>query len=163
MKVQLIANMSANGQLLLKSHAASLQSLPQEVAGMGFMKAVQSGNIILGRATYEMSVPIIRQSFPMLDVVVLTSQKIEGVHAVATAREAVAYLEAKGYETATVVGGTMTYNAFLSEGLADDIYMNLIPLFISDGGIIGPASGIVQYQLAECDTNGDIIQLHYTR
>ncbi|CCZ59020.1 hypothetical protein [Hungatella hathewayi] len=40
MKVELIANLSANGQLILAEQSVVYQA-PQEIAGMGFAKAME--------------------------------------------------------------------------------------------------------------------------
>lgn len=56
MKVELIANVSINGQLIL-AEQSSVYRAPQEISGMGFTRAMQAGNLIMGRATYEMFAP----------------------------------------------------------------------------------------------------------
>lgn len=160
MKVELIANLSANGQLILAEQSAVYQA-PQEIAGMGFAKAMECGNIVMGRTTYEMFMQVMQDILANLDVVVLSSRDIEDVKTVKTAEEVINYLETKGYEKVCVVGGTKTYNAFLETGLADELYFNLFPVVISSGGTL--EGKVSEYLLAEMKANRDIVMLHYKK
>ncbi len=160
MKVELIANVSINGQLILAEQSSVYQA-PQEISGMGFTRAMQAGNLIMGRATYEMFAPMIKDITNALAVVVLTAKTIEGVKCVRSAQEAIEYLEGKGYETACVVGGTKTYNAFMESGLADDLYFNLFPVLISGGGVL--QGKIAEYKLKESSVNEGVVCLHYEK
>ena len=40
-------------------------------------------------------------------------------------------------EEIVVGGGVQTYNAFLDKDLVTDIYINVTPMVIGDGGVIG--------------------------
>ncbi len=160
MKVELIANLSANGQLVLAEQSAVYQA-PQEIAGLGFAKAMECGNIVMGRTTYEMFMQLMKDVLSNLDVVVLSSRDIEDIKTVKTAEEAINYLETKGYEKVCVVGGTKTYNAFLETGLADELYFNLFPVVINGGGTL--EGKITEYLLAEVKSSGDIAILHYNK
>lgn len=47
MKVQLAANLAANGQLILAEQSAAYEA-PAEISGMGTIKAMECGNVIMG-------------------------------------------------------------------------------------------------------------------
>lgn len=132
---------------------------------MAMAKAAASGNIIMGRATYQMFAPMIAQTMPNLDVVVLSGSMQEGkVKCVKTPDEALEYLAAKGYKTATIAGGTRCFNAFLTEDLVDDVYMNLLPIAVHDGGRLQPEKEVINhYQLKESNTKDGVVMLHYAK
>ncbi len=163
MRTELIVNMSMNGEVVLASQAGTYEA-PQEISGMVFARAMQSGNIILGRTSYEMFAPMIIQMFPTLQVVVLTSKNLENVETATTAKDAIEILETKGFDTVTVAGGVQTYNAFITENAVDDIYMNLFPVMIHQGGTMEPLKDLtIGYELKECNTKDNIVSLHYTK
>ena len=164
MKVQLIANLSANGELILAAQSDAYQA-PQEVAGMGFAKALECGNIIMGRTTYQMFAPMMKDVLKNLEVVVISSEDVDAdVYTAKNAEDAVSYLEKKGFEKACVDGGTMTYNLFLESGLADELFFNLFPVVINGGGSMETAQGkVLEYRLAEAKSHGDIAMLHYIK
>lgn len=164
MKVQLIANLAANGELVLAQHTNSY-NVPAEVSGMGMTTAMECGNVVMGSVTYQMFAPVMKDLLAHLKVVVLSSGDAgEGVYSARTAEDAVRYLEREGFEKACVMGGTKTYNAFLEAGLADDLYFNLLPVVIGGGGTLETAPDKTwNYQLVEANKQGDIMMLHYSK
>lgn len=164
MKVQLVANLSANGELILADQSGAYQAL-QEVAGMGIAKALECGNIIMGRTTYQMFTPMLKDVFANLEVVVIASEDIDGnVYTAKNAEDAVRYLESKGFEKVCVDGGAVTYNAFLESGLADELFFNFFPIIINGGGTLETAQGkVLQYKLAEAKSLGDVAMLHFIK
>ena len=164
MRVQLVANLAANGELVLVKHANSYEA-PAEVSEMGMAIAMESGNIIMGAVTYQMFALIMNDVFANLEVVVLSSKDAgDGVYSAKTAEEAVQYLESKGFEKACVLGGTKTYNAFLEAGLADDLFFNLFPVVIGGGGALETMPGkTLEYKLVEAKNHGDIAMLHFSK
>lgn len=164
MKVQFVANLAANGELVLAEHSDSYEA-PAEVSGMGISIAMESGNVIMGAVTYQMFAPIMKEVFANLEVVVLSSKDIgNGVYSAKTAEEAVRYLESRGFEKACVLGGTKTYNAFLEAGLADDLFFNLFPVVIGGGGVLETMPGKTQnYKLIEAKNYEDIAMLHFSK
>ena len=134
MKVQLIANLSANGELILAAQSDAYQA-PQEVAGMGFAKALECGNIIMGRTTYQMFAPMMKDVLKNLEVVVISSEDMDSD--VYTSKNA---------------------------GLADELFFNLFPVVINGGGSMETAQGkVLEYRLAEAKSHGDIAMLHYIK
>ncbi|MCD7920629.1 MAG: hypothetical protein LUG45_11310 [Clostridiales bacterium] len=164
MKVQLVANLSANGQLILAAQANAYQA-PQEISGMGFAKAIECGNVILGLTTYQMFAAMMKDVLDTLEVVVMNPEDIDAdVYTAKSAEDAVAYLEGKGFANACVVGGTMTFNSFLGAGLADDLYFNLFPVVIHGGGVLETeADKAFEYTLADAKPFGDVATLHFVK
>ncbi len=164
MKVQLVANLAANGELILLAQSNAYQA-PDEIAGMGFGTAMQCKNVIMGLTTYQIFSPIMKEVFDALDVVVLNPEDVEeDVYTAKTPEDAVKYLEGKGYDTACVVGGAMTFNSFFTAGLADELFFNLFPVVIGGGGTLESLSGeVLNYTLADVKKNGDVAMLHYIK
>lgn len=73
------------------------------------------------------------------EIVVLSNnhEARSGHKTVHTPEEAVEYLRGKGMEEIIVGGGVQTYNVFLDKDLVTDIYFNVTPMVIGDGGTIG--------------------------
>ncbi len=163
MKVELVVNMSMNGEVVLAAQAGAYEA-PQEISGMVFGKAMQSGNIILGLTSYQMFAPMISQMFPNLQVIVMNETMVDGVDTAASVKEAISLLKEKGFDTATIAGGVWTYNSFLTEDVVDDLYINLFPVAIHNGGTLQPQKDmVINYTLKDCSSYGNIVSLHYTK
>lgn len=164
MKVQLVANLAANGELILAAQSNAYEA-PAEIAGMGFAKAMECGNIVMGLTSYQMFADVMKDVLANLDVVVLNPEDVEGdVYTAKNAQDAVDYLSGKGFDKACVVGGTMTFNSFLADGLADELFFNLFPVVINGGGVLETApSNVVEYTLADAKANGDVAMLHFLK
>ncbi|MCD8151770.1 MAG: dihydrofolate reductase family protein [Clostridiales bacterium] len=164
MKVELVANLAANGELILLAQANAYEA-PEEISGMGHIKALECGNVVMGLTTYQLFAQPLKDILAQLEVVVLNPEEVEGdVYTAKSAMEAAAYLSGKGFETACVIGGAMTFNSFLEAGLADDLYFNLFPVVIGGGGVLETVSGnVLDYKLVDAKANGDVAMLHFTR
>lgn len=164
MKVQLVANLSANGQLILAAQSNAYQA-PQEISGMGFAKAIECGNVIIGLTTYQMFASMMKNVLDTLEVVVMNTEDVDAnVYTAKSAEDAVAYLEGKGFAKACVVGGTMTFNSFLGAGLADELFFNLFPVVINGGGVLETVEGkTFEYTLADAKPFGDVATLHFVK
>ena len=125
MKVTLIASVSANGKVLLANNPN--HQIAPEVMGFLVQKAIESGNIVFGYSTYTMFIVVLSNNH----------EARSGHKTVHTPEEAVEYLRGKGMEEIVVGGGVQTYNAFLDKDLVTDIYFNVTPMVIGDGGVIG--------------------------
>lgn len=119
----------------------------------------------MGRTTYQMFTPMLKDVFANLEVVVIASEDIDGnVYTAKNAEDAVRYLESKGFEKVCVDGGAVTYNAFLESGLADELFFNFFPIIINGGGTLETAQGkVLQYKLAEAKSLGDVAMLHFIK
>lgn len=124
--------------------------------------ALEAGNIVMGRRTYEIFND--GEIFKGLDVVVVsTSGSFKEAHTVASPKEALNYLNLKGYNTAFIIGGIALANAFLTERLIDEMFINIEP-YMEEGFKLEPGKSKFQnlkllgYQ--EIEKSG-IVQLHY--
>lgn len=167
MKGILIANVSANGKVLLAEN--SNHQAPQEAIGFFMQKAIQTGNLVLGRKTFEQILqhPAAKQAFSDVEIVLLstTNKKVEEYQVVGTPEQAIKYLEEKGFSEITVGGGTQTYNAFLQKDLITEIYFNIIPVITGNGGVIGTNEDLfAKFKLSEHKLlTDDIVQLHLSK
>ncbi|HEY1646175.1 MAG TPA: dihydrofolate reductase family protein [Candidatus Saccharimonadales bacterium] len=95
------------------------------------------GNIIMGRKTYDImfedkSIEGIKNA----TIVVLSSSKtgdVAGIHYEASAENALAYLDNKGFDTALLSGGASTNTAFMNAGLVDEVWLDVEPTLIGKG------------------------------
>ena len=167
MKITLVANLSANGQLLLAGNPNYEPAM--EALGFSIGKAVEAGNIVIGKSTFNEMQQFpggVAQIFPGVEVVILSGSKDtpEGYKVAATPAEAVEYLKEKGFGNIMVGGGTQTYNVFLEMGLVTDIYFDYIPIIIGDGGIMGTGDLFLKFKLVEHKLlTDDIAQIHLTK
>jgi dihydrofolate reductase len=164
MNIKLVANLSANGELILAEHSTAYQA-PQEVASMAFAKAIECGNIIMGKTTYDMFSTIAAEILSNLEVVIMNNEDVNSnVFTAKSAADAICYLESKGFNEACVAGGTMTFNTFLESGLADELFFNHFPIIINGGGCLETSVGkTLEYKLADVKACDDIASLHYVR
>lgn len=164
MNIKLVANLSANGELILAEHSNAYQA-PQEIASMAFIKAFECGNIIMGKTTYDMFSTIAAEILANLEVVVISNEDVSSnVFSAKSAADAIGYLESKGFKEACVAGGTKTFNTFFEAGLADELFFNLFPIVINGGGCLETAIGkTLEYKLTDVKACGDIASLHYIR
>jgi dihydrofolate reductase len=168
MKLILVADISANGKLLL----ADNPNHPVPKAGVDFyiQKVFQAGNLIIGRKTledFQQHFGGIQQLFPGIEVVVLskTSNNADGCKVVDSPESALNYLQEKGFNEIVVGGGVQIYNMFLNSGMLTDIYFNYVPVIVGDGGILGEATGLVtNFEQTEHKLlDGGIVQIHFSK
>ncbi|MHC0441713.1 dihydrofolate reductase family protein [Flavobacterium sp. 3-210] len=167
MKVNVIANISINGQVLLAGKPD--HQVPEQALGYFIQYINEVKSVVLGSATYDVleSFPGgAKGVFPGVEIVILSGQKHNNIqHKVAvTPQEALNYLSSKGFTETVLGGGAKTYNAFLNSGLVTDIYFNFIPITIGDGGVIGNQdSDTRKFKLVENKMlTSEILQVHYS-
>ncbi|SHL13956.1 Dihydrofolate reductase [Chitinophaga jiangningensis] len=168
MTITLVANISANGKVLLsenKHHHA-----PQEASASFIQVAMEAGNLILGRKTLEFieQLPEAARGFLSdLEIVLLsgTVQHAGAYKVVNSPQEAISYLQAKGFNTIAIGGGTKTYNAFLNANLVTDIYFNIIPVITGNGGELGTNANLEStFKLKAHKLLSDqIVQIHLVK
>lgn len=163
MKTILWAALTANGNYAQSSpeHPPKKEALDDFGAYAG-----KTGNFIVGRRTFEgFQASGANAAFAGTDIVVVSEKNLDipGATRVGTPREALNYLEQKGYETALLVGGETLHNAFLAEGLVDELVFNITPTLESKGLNLLLQDG--QYKEVRLlnfkDIGGGIVQLHY--
>ena len=76
--------------------------------------------------------------------------------------EALSLLKQKRFDTALVGGGVQLVSAFLSQGLVDEIYLNIYPL-VSKGRTFAISENLeTSLELISADKlTNEIVQLHY--
>jgi dihydrofolate reductase len=165
MKLILIADISANGKLLLTDNP----NHPVPKAGVDFymQKVAQAGNLIIGSKTLETFQEHfggIQQLFPGIEVVVLSrsSNETNGWKVVHSPEEAINYLQEKGFEEIVVGGGVQVYNIFLNRDMLTDIYFNYVPVIVGDGGNLGTATDLLtRFEMMEHKLLDEgIVQIH---
>ncbi|WP_162618616.1 dihydrofolate reductase family protein [Pedobacter yulinensis] len=168
MKIILGANISANGKVLLGENPD--HHAPDQATNSLMQMALQAGNLVIGRKTYDFIAQFpggIKQMLPGAEVVIISSQPDypADVPVIGSAKKAISYLAEKGFQDVAVGGGTEIYNLFLDQELVTDIYFNLIPVITGDGGVLGTASQVAtRFHLAGSRVLDEgIVQLHLTR
>lgn len=166
MKVILIVTVSANGRVLLATNPN--HQVPQEVLGFFVQKGMEAGNLVLGYTTYNLFANILKGPFEGKEMVVLSKKHSvqEGYTTVASPKEAIRYLEEKDIQEAVVAGGVEIYKAFLEEDLVTDVYLNVAPMVVGDGSILGPLNDdlFIKFGKLSCEPVCDnIIRLHLSK
>jgi len=168
MTVTLVANISANGKVLLAENPH--HQVSQEAIRIFGEVANRAGNLVVGKHTFE----FFRQfpggakgAFPGTDVVVLstTEAETEEYKVVKSPEDAITYLAGKGFRELAVGGGTRAYNAFLNQNLVTDLRFNMIPILTGSGGVLVTDQQLdVKFNLVEQKLLTDgIVQFHLTR
>jgi dihydrofolate reductase len=168
MKITVIANISANGKVLLAEN--SNHQVPQEAMGIFMQIANQAGNLVIGKKTFEIFKQFpggANSIFPNVEIVVLSTSETtkENYKVVRSSEEAIKYLAEKGFKEIAVGGGTKAYNAFLDKDLITDIYFNVSPIITGNGGVLGTNNELTKkFRLNEHKLlSGDILQLHLNK
>ncbi len=168
MKLILVADISANGKLLLTDNPN--HPVPKAAIDFYIQKVIQAGNLIIGRKTletFQQHFSGIQQIFPGIEVLVLsrTSNEANGYKVVHSPEEAINFLHVKGFEEIVIGGGVQIYNIFLNRDMVTDIYFNYVPVIVGDGGILGTATGLLtNFEMTEHKLlNGGIVQIHLSK
>lgn len=164
MKTILWATLTANGNYA----QSSAENPPKPEAFGDFATQAQAtGNFIVGRRTFE-GMQASGGSAPAgLDIVVVSAsiKEIPGIKVAASPQEALDYLQAKGHTKALLTGGADLHNAFLGQGLIDEVIFNIAPVLEGKGLNLLLDQNHYQYkdvQLLDFKSlGGGVIQLHY--
>ncbi|NBD23256.1 dihydrofolate reductase [Paenibacillus sp. T1] len=133
MKTMLWATLTANG-----NYAQSGPDNPpkQEALEDFAAQARAAGNFIVGRRTFEgMLASGGGGAFGELDIVVVSSGNpdLPGVKVAASPKEALRYLRERGHRAALLSGGAELHNAFLGQGLVDELVFVIAPTLEGKG------------------------------
>ncbi|RAV30312.1 dihydrofolate reductase family protein [Sinomicrobium soli] len=167
MKVTVIANISANGKVLLSDNPH--HNLPPEAMSFYLELAKQVGNLVIGLKTFENFQnlpPDVRQLFDGIKIIVLSNKTnvSEDYKVVGSPEEAIEYLSAKGINEIAVGGGTNTFNAFIDKDLVTDIHFNINLLITGIGGVLGNNSELnSKFKYKEHKVKDGFIQLHLVK
>jgi dihydrofolate reductase len=169
MKTIVWATLTANGNYARGSAA----NPPKKEALDDFAaQARRARNFIVGRRTFERfqsdpsrKVEDAESAFAGTDIVVVSTSMsdVPGVTRVAAPAEALVHLERRGHQTALVAGGETLINAFLAQGLVDELIFNIAPVFESEGLRLWlPDEQFVELKLLEARAlGGGVEQLRY--
>lgn len=167
MKVTIVANISANGKVLLSDNPH--HQLPQEAMGFYLKLANQVGNLVIGAKTFENFLAFpdpVKALFKGIEIVVLSDEavSVDNYKVVNNPEEAIDYLSQKGFKEIAIGGGTGTFNAFLEGDFVTDIYFNISPIVTGDGGTLGARNDLnTSFKVAACEANDSYVQLHLAK
>ncbi|MDU0201799.1 dihydrofolate reductase family protein [Paenibacillus sp. MAH-36] len=165
MKTILWATLTGNG-----NYAQSSSNHPpkEEALGDFAAHARKAGNFIVGRRTFEgMQASGSGGDFAEMDIVVVSGsvKEIPGVTVVGSPSDALSYLRDKGYPTALISGGADLHNAFLSQGLVDELIFNIAPVLEGKGLNLLIDTEKYQYKEVELlnfkSLGSGVVQVHY--
>lgn len=142
MKTILYMTLTANRSF---AQADEAHTIPKEILGNLSQLVVKTGNVIDGRRTYLMG----RQSYDLLrrqaaqeglavEVVIVSDVPLqaEGICVVGSPQQALEHLGQKGISRALVAGEGQLDSAFLSQGLVDELYLNILPAVTNTGTVL---------------------------
>lgn len=162
MKTILYATLSVDGYI---GQAGEGRSIPKAIL-TNFMQMVGTcGNLIIGRRTYDLmygeNAGALFSGVELM--VVSTSLQTNGVQCATSPQSALQHLNQKGFESALIGGGAQLDSAFLSNGLVDELYLNIDPRIANKGIRLTMADGFESdLKLMETTHLGEnIVQLHY--
>ncbi len=164
----LVATVTANGRVLLAENMQDVAA-PAEALGVFAEKGREAGCMIMGRSTHNMimQVPGMKEAYGGIELVVLSGSRDtgEGPRVAASPEEALDYLRGKGYGSVVVAGGVKTYNAFLAGDLVTDMFLSVVPVVISGGGLLSTGGDrVVRFcTTGERKVTGEVMQLHFSK
>jgi dihydrofolate reductase len=165
MKTILWATLTANGNYA----QSSTEHPPKTEAFNDFVAhAKTAGNFVVGRKTFEGMQAGSENPFDEVDIVVVSQSvnEIPGVKVVGSPQEALNYLQAKGHTAALVGAGADLHNAFLGQGLVDEVIFNIAPVLEGKGLNLLLDTEHYQYKEVQLldfkSLGGGVVQLHYS-
>lgn len=167
MKVTVIANISANGRVLLSDNPA--HKLPPEAMTFYLKFANQVGNLVIGLKTFQNFQNFsqdIKDLFKGIEIIVLSDEQlvVDGYMFVESPEQAIEYMAANGINEIAVGGGTGAFNAFIDKELVTNIYFNISPIITGYGGILGNYEQLnSKFEIIESTVNDGFIQLHLAK
>jgi len=163
MRTILYLSLTANGGF---AQASEARPIPREILADFVGIASKMGNLIVGSRTYDMMRGLAsRPGFSNIKLVVVSHARCEsGVATAASPQEALHFLEREGFDVGLVGGGAQLDSSFLSQGLVDEVYLNIEPS-LSRGNLCALSGGFEgELRLTGTTKLSDsVIQLHYTR
>ena len=167
MKVTVVANISANGKVLLSDNPH--HQLPSEAMEFYLEFAKKVGNLVIGFKTFENFLTFpqeVKDHFSGIEIVILSEKPYvsKDYKTVKSPEEAIEYMSEKGWHEIAVGGGTGAFNAFIDKDLVTDIYFNIHPLITGVGGVLGNNSDLnSKFKHKEYTLKDGFIQLHLSK
>lgn len=166
MNIWLIAAVTADGKIAESVEQNSLDWTSKEDTQFFVQKSKEAGVVIMGRKTFAtigkplkdrlivvMTHSVSGQPLSKKGVLEFTSQ---------TPEEVVADLEARGYGTAVIGGGSSIYSLFLQKGLVTDLYLTVEPYLFGSGIPVAEGFERIEMELEDVVRLGDrSVMLHY--
>ncbi len=129
----------------------------------------QTGNIIMGRNTYEAALKYGYFPFPDAVNIVVTHQLLENkwgdkvIIIDQSPGEVLQMLEERGFSEAFLAGGGKLNSSFMKAGLIDEIYLDVEPIVFGKGiKLFADADFEVNLEFIEANKlNKNTVQLHY--
>ncbi|WP_068944908.1 dihydrofolate reductase family protein [Chryseobacterium timonianum] len=167
MKVTVIANISANGRILIADNPH--HQLPPEAMEFYVQFVRQVGNVVIGLKTFENFLKFpkeVKELFNGIEIIILSDNPYttDGYKTVGSPEEAVGYMSRKGVQEIAIGGGAGTFNAFIDKDLVTDIYFNINPIITGAGAILGNNSELnSKFKHKEYNHKDGFVQLHLTK
>ncbi len=164
MKVTLYMATTANGYIAKENDDTSWISNEEWSSYSEFIQ--KAGNLIIGHRTYDI---LIKQpefiELEKVKIIIVSNSEFKTLaphHIVAkTPKEALGLLN--NFEEIAIAGGSILNMAFLQEGLIDEVYIDVEPIFLGKGI---PLFNQEDFEckltlLGQKRLSEDVIQLHY--
>ncbi|KXH85373.1 dihydrofolate reductase family protein [Chryseobacterium kwangjuense] len=167
MKLTVIANISANGRILIADNPH--HQLPPEAMEFYVQFVRQVGNVVIGSKTFENFLKFpkeVKELFNGIEIIILSESHdvTDGYKTVRSPEEAIEYMSTKGVQEIAIGGGVGTFNAFIDKDLVTDIYFNINPLITGAGGILGNNDELnSKFKHKEQKLKNGFVQLHLTK
>ncbi|EFK36979.1 Dihydrofolate reductase [Chryseobacterium gleum] len=167
MKVTVIANISANGRILIADNPH--HQLPPEAMEFYVQFVRQVGNIVIGLKTFENFLKFpkeVKELFKGVEIIILSDKPytVDGYKTVSSPEEAVEYMSGKDVQEIAIGGGAGTFNAFIDKDLVTDIYFNVNPIITGAGAILGNNSELhSKFKYKEQILKNGFVQLHLAK
>ena len=166
MKVTVIANISANGRILMSDNP---HQLPREAMEFYVQFVRKVGNVVIGFKTFENFLRFpdeVKALFNGIEIIILSDESytVDGYKTVTSPEEAIAYLSEKEAQEIAIGGGAGTFNVFFDKDLVTDIYFNISPIITGNGSILGSNEELnSKFKYRGQKLKNGFVQLHMTR
>lgn len=160
MIVTLIAAVSADGNIAQHAAQSSLDWTSKEDTRFFVEKTKEIGTVVMGRKTFE---TIGKPLSDRRTIVLSSGTGMDGVEWTGeTPADLVARLETEGVTRLALCGGAAVYDAFLSAGLVDELYLTVEPVLFGGGVPLFRHDARINLTLLDTTRLGEsAVLLHY--
>ncbi len=160
MIVTLIAAVSADGKIAQNAGQSSLDWTSKEDTRFFVSKTKEIGTVVMGRKTFETI------GKPLKDRRTIVMSSRTGADGVEWTSESpadlVARLEQEGVTRLALCGGAAVYDAFLSAGLVDELFLTVEPVLFGGGVPLFHNDARISLKLLDTTKLGEAaVLLHY--
>src|SRR5690606_27671050 len=167
MKITVIANISANGRILIADNPH--HQLPPEAMQFYVQFVRQVGNVEIGLKTFENFLKFpkeVKELIKVVEINILSDKPytVDGYKTVSSPEEAVEYMSGKDVQESAIGCGAGTFNAFIDKDLVTNIYFNVNPIITGAGAILGNNNELnSKFKYKEQKLKNGFVQLHLTK